>query len=91
MEEFQRNLGFCSQCDRKLVIGHYFGNGRSADSIRTLFVSVFGGFLGLFFDFSGEIMVLPQFILYKLWLVLCMLHRARSLACLGGVSVWGDP
>lgn len=57
MEEFQRNLDFCRQCDRKLA--HDFVNGRSTDSVRTLFVSIFSGFLGLSSAFSGEIMVLP--------------------------------
>lgn len=59
MEDFQRNLDFCSHLFRKRA--HYFVTGRSMGSFRT-FVSIFVGFLGLPSDFLGEIMVLPQFI-----------------------------
>lgn len=71
MEEFQRNLDFCSQYGRKLA--HYFVNGRSTDcqdlicSYLFLSLVVFLASL-IFLEISWSCLNL------SLWLVLCVLY-----------------
>lgn len=70
MEEFQRNLDFCSHFFRKWA--HYFVNGRSTGSFRN-FVSIFVGFLGLPSDFFGGNHGLASVDPHSAVIVLCML------------------